>query len=170
MNWSYRPFNNEYELLLVPAVSSSRLLARNTTDPRRYFGYVDSTVRRQRGTPDVYDRRRLRRLDQRPGSLSASLEFLRVGAIEQGRGLSAQLHRLFAYVGVPSRFANTQLQMRPDLAGQADGTPHYFHTPFNRISSYREPGRINLNTVTSADVLFGALNMYCPAPVRQNSS
>ena len=31
LNWSYRPFNNEYELLLVPAVSSSRLLARSTT-------------------------------------------------------------------------------------------------------------------------------------------
>ena len=29
LNWSYRPFNNEYELLLVPTVSSSRLLARN---------------------------------------------------------------------------------------------------------------------------------------------
>ena len=45
MDWSYRPFNNEYELLLVPTVSSSKLLARNTIDPRRYYGYVDGAVR-----------------------------------------------------------------------------------------------------------------------------
>ena len=35
LNFSYRPFNNEYELLLVPALSSSRLLARSIADPRR---------------------------------------------------------------------------------------------------------------------------------------
>ncbi len=52
LNWSYRPFNNVYELMLVPALSSSRLLARNTVDPRRYFGYVDGAVRRT-GTLDV---------------------------------------------------------------------------------------------------------------------
>ena len=45
MNWSYRPFNNVYELLLVPTVSSSRLLARNTTFQRRYYGYMDSATR-----------------------------------------------------------------------------------------------------------------------------
>ena len=45
LNYSYRPFNNVYELMLVPTVSSSKLLARNTVDPRRYFQYVDGAVR-----------------------------------------------------------------------------------------------------------------------------
>ena len=34
LNFSYRPFNNVYELLLVPTVSSSKLLARNTVNPQ----------------------------------------------------------------------------------------------------------------------------------------
>ena len=120
LNWSYRPFNNEYELLLVPTVSSSKLLARNTTDPRRYFGYVDGAVRADQYGWQLSGSARLRRLDQRPGSVSASLEFLRVGRNRARRALTAQLHRLFAYVGVPSRFANAQLQMRADLAGATE--------------------------------------------------
>ena len=82
LNFSYRPFNNEYELLLVPTVSQSRLLARNTVDPRRYFAYVDSAVR-SANPQSVYNRAG-RRPGQRPGPLSASLEFLRVGKIESG--------------------------------------------------------------------------------------
>ncbi len=82
-------------------------------------------------------------------------------------GLSSQLERVFAYVGVPSRFADTQLQMRPDLAGQADGPPNFFHTPFNQIPRYRVPGMINLNTISSSDELFGAMNLYF-TPLSQN--
>jgi hypothetical protein len=168
LNWSYRPFNNEYELLLVPAVSSSRLLARNTIDPRRYYNYVDqktrATIIAGPAPQDFYD-------VSTSGQVSYPhlLNFFESQQSSKA-GLSAQLHRLFAYVGVPSRFANTRLQVRPDLAGQsgAGTAEHYFHTPFNWISRYREPGRINLNTVTSSDVLFGALNMYLP-PLEQNS-
>jgi len=162
LNWSYRPFNNEYELLLVPTVSSSRLLARNTLDARRYFAYVDGAVRAAGQTQDVYDGATV---DQVP--YPHLLNFFESGKSSAPPGTAAQFHRLLAYVGVPSRFANAQLQMRADLAGAAGGN-HYFHTPFNRISRGREPGRINLNTVTSADVLFGALNMYM-SPLQQNS-
>jgi hypothetical protein len=35
---------------------------------------------------------------------------------------------------------------------------HNFHPPYNRISRYREPGRVNLNTVYSRDVLRALLN------------
>ena len=161
LNWSYRPFNNEYELLLVPTVSSSKLLARSVltgADPRRYFGYVDGAVRGQQ-PQDVYD-----------GSTSGQvpyphlLNFFESGKSSQA-GIAAQFHRLLAYVGVPSRFANTQLQMNPTPAMNTGS--HYFHAPFNRISRFREPGRINLNTVTSPDVLFGALNMF--PPLMQNA-
>ena len=83
-------------------------------------------------------------------------------------GVSAQFHRLLYYLGVPSRFANVQMQMQAQLAGQSQAnSPHWFHTPYNRISRYREPGMINLNTVTSSDVLFGAMNTYCQ-PIEEN--
>jgi len=165
LNWSYRPFNNEYELLLVPMVSSSRLLARSTTAPRRYYNYVDGSVRTATTAgggyqpQDVYD-----------GSTSNQVPYPHLlnffeSQQSSNAGASAQLHRLFAYVGVPSRFANVQLQMPPAEAGSTTApytAAHYFHTPFNWIPKYREPGRINLNTVTSSDVLMGAMNIYFP--------
>jgi hypothetical protein len=158
LHWSYRPFHNEYELLMVPTVSSSKLLARSTLDPRRYYNYVDSSVRTNvAGQPlPVYD-----------GSAGSQvpyphlLNFFASGQSSKA-GLSAQMHRLFAYVGVPSRFASSQLHVRADVADKSGAgyAPNYFHTPFNRISWYREPGRINLNTITSSDVLLGAMNIY----------
>ncbi len=155
LNWAYRPFNNVYELLLVPTVSSSRLLARNANNERGYYGYEDGAMRAAQPQA-VYD-----------GSNPSNLPYPHLLNFFDSKksssvGSSAQFHRLLYYVGVPSRFANTQIQVRADNAGQAPSTPaHEFHTPDNRISRYREPGLINLNTVTSPDVLFGAMNAYC---------
>jgi hypothetical protein len=36
---------------------------------------------------------------------------------------------------------------------------HCFHPPFNLISDYREPGKINLNTIYTPEVLQGLLNV-----------
>jgi hypothetical protein len=153
LNWSYRPLQNAYEVLLVPTVSSSRLLARNAINPRAYYGYADGSVRTaiNGSGVSVYDF---------GGALPYPhlLNFFESGESSKA-GASAQLHRLFAYLGLPSKFANTQIQMRPDLA---EGSANYFNTPFNRISRYREPGPINFNTITSPDVLFGAMNVYYP--------
>jgi hypothetical protein len=165
LNWAYRPFNNIYELMLVPTVSSSRLLARKVSaqvQQRGYYGYVDGSVRGSTDgngggyTPQaVYD-----------GSNPTQVPYPHLlNFFESSKsskpGASAQFHRLLYYLGVPSRFSNTQLQVRADIAGQAPSTPaHCFHTPYNRISRYREPGLINLNTVGSPDVLFGAMNAY----------
>ena len=180
LNWAYRPFFNEYELLQVTALSSSKLLARalTTTDPRHYFGYVDSPVRAST-VQHVYD--------PLPAATPSNqvpyphllnfFESTKSSAWSSGTpptpGFGAQLARIFAYVGVPSRFANTQLQAQAYNAGlNANSTPpqqgplNCFHTPFNRISRYREPGRINPNTLTSPDVLFGAMNLYLNSPTQ----
>ena len=109
---------------------------------------------------------RLRRVDQQPGSLSAPLEFLRVAAIEQVARAGNLCGAVAPVVGLRGRAVEIRQRAAsdaPDMAGLSGGTAHYFHTPFNRISRYREPGRINLNTLTSSDVLFGAMNMYLPA-------
>ena len=70
-----------------------------------------------------------------------------------------ELHRLLEYVGVPSRFDCAQTQINP---ASAIGNPgaHSFHPPFNRVSNYRDPGRINLNTISSPEVLQGLLNYF----------
>ena len=192
MNWPYRPFNNEYELLLVPAVSSSRLLSHpvfelsTATKPptnRRHFGFVDSVMR---SNSDAKVTRTggggytpANAFAEAPNPFPASGTTIINNAVPfphllnffestpaNVKGTSAQYHRVLAYVGVPSKFANTQIQLRPDVAG-ANTSPHYFHTPYNRISRYREPGRINFNSITSPDVLLGALNMWFP-PLQQN--
>jgi hypothetical protein len=65
-----------------------------------------------------------------------------------------QFHRVFDLVGVPSRFVGTDIQIDPASAAATSGT-HTFHTPFNRIPTYREPGKINLNTIYEENVLNG---------------
>jgi hypothetical protein len=69
---------------------------------------------------------------------------------------TSQLYRVLEYVNVPSRFVSSETQIDPTNAAAA-GTAHMFHPPFNRIPSYREPGRINLNTIFSETVYNGLM-------------
>ncbi len=103
LNWSYRPFNNEYELLLVPALSSSRLLARNKLDPRRYYNYVDKATRAtfSASSLTVYDPAANAQLSLQR-AYPHLLDFFESGK-SSATGLTLQLHRVLAYVGVPSR-------------------------------------------------------------------
>ena len=69
-----------------------------------------------------------------------------------------KLHRLLDLVHVPSRFVGTELQGRPDSFAMAGN--HAFHPPFNRIPTYREPGKVNINTIVSQDVWRGVMNLW----------
>ena len=152
-NWAYRPFINEYELLQVPCTSSSQLLV-NNNGARAGYGYVDQASRA--AGLDVYD----------PVAGGAAnnfphlLNFFESAASTGGAGTSPQFHRVLAYLSVPTPFSHMTTQARPDLAAAAG--LHWFHTPFNGISWYREPGRVNLNTLASSNVFMGVVN-YHPA-------
>ena len=63
---------------------------------------------------------------------------------------NTKFYRILDYVGVPSPFIYTEIQAPPSLA--AGSTGHFFKPPFNRIPLYREPGRININTIPSERV------------------
>ncbi|MCD4727116.1 MAG: hypothetical protein K8R46_05620 [Pirellulales bacterium] len=69
-----------------------------------------------------------------------------------------ELHRVLEYLGVPSPFVGTGTWANPNLAASTAG--HAFHPPFSRISAYREPGRINLNTIYSQGVFQGLMNGF----------
>ena len=58
---------------------------------------------------------------------------------------------------MPSRFVQTETFINPNNATSGS---HSFHPPFNRIYHYREPGRINLNTIYSQDVFNGLMNYF----------
>jgi len=76
----------------------------------------------------------------------------------------AGLHRLLDYVHVPSPFVGSETWLSPATFGDTTtavaniNDPRYLRQPpFNRISEYREPGRVNLNTIVSAEVWDGGI-------------
>ena len=76
---------------------------------------------------------------------------------------AAGLHRILEFLMVPSPFVGTQLQSSPN-AFSAPGNKHYYHPPFNYISNYREPGRVNINTIASERVWKGVINDVNASP------
>jgi len=70
---------------------------------------------------------------------------------------AAPLCRLLDYLHVPSRFVGTELQANPTNCTTGD---HSFHPPFNHISNYRDPGKVNINTIFSVDVWRGLTNYF----------
>ncbi len=77
---------------------------------------------------------------------------------------AGNLHRIFDYVDVPSRFVGTRLWYNPDaFVDSANTPPLYFSIPFNHLSRFRNPGKININTIadttsgTGPSILDGVL-------------
>ena len=134
LTWNNRPFANQLELLLVPALKSRDLLM-------NYDLWVAASA------PAPYTK-----------PLEPFPQLLDFFYSDKTAGKSTQLHRLLEYVGVPSQFACADIQADPSAAQINAG--HAFHPPFNRISNYREPGRINLNTIYSEEVFNGLMNGF----------
>ena len=86
------------------------------------------------------------------------LNFFQSGQSSANPATAPQLYRLLEYVTVPSPFVQTETFVNPNTASLPG--MHNFHPPFNRISKYREPGKINLNTIYNADVLNGLMNYF----------
>jgi hypothetical protein len=128
LTWLNRPLASDLELLMVPSTRPSELLG--------HFGMRPAS-------PDPYT------------SLGVP-HLLNFFHGESG------FYRLLDLVHVPSRFADTELMGNPQHFSEvvpAGALPtHNFHPPYNWISRYREPGRVNLNTVYSRDVLRALLN------------
>jgi hypothetical protein len=72
------------------------------------------------------------------------------GSMQPGWSIPVPTHLLFDAVHVPTRFAGIHRTTTQNLAASTgiSGTV----TTVNQLSSFREPGRVNLNTVLSDDV------------------
>ncbi len=70
-----------------------------------------------------------------------------------------EFYRLLDLVGVPSPYVGTEIQGNPTTFADPRWQ-HSFHPPYNRIPNYREPGRVNLNTIASANVWQGLMNGF----------
>ena len=129
--WNNRPFANVLELMNVPRTSPATML--------EYFGIqplapTDEIIRMPHG--NLY-----------------LMPFL---AAKNGSGVSSismddpGLCRLFDYVEVPSRFMGTSKWL--DLNVNDPEKPAGFLAPNNRLRMWRDPGKVNLNTVTDVAV------------------
>jgi hypothetical protein len=132
--WFGRPYVNQLELMLVPASHPARLL----------WEFQPCT-----GTTSDYQA-----ADKDHAPFPELLNFMQAGT---SNGMN-QFARVLDYVAVPSWFAGTELQVNPTYAAAAAPGSHTFFPPYNNISTYREPGRINLNTVYTQDVFSGLMN------------
>ncbi len=150
LNWNNRPYASAAELMLVPTLSSSRLLAYSPASPGLYYNYVTGAV-------DPYSPTSISQIPypHLPNFFNSSPSSTPGGP---------ELHRIFDYLTVPSLFADASIQANPTNAEVA-GDPalgaayqHPFHPPFNWIPNYREPGKINLNTIYDEKVFQGLMN------------
>lgn len=81
-------------------------------------------------------------------------------------------YRLLDYVHVPSKFVGTDTMLNPSVFNRLgeDLTPNTIDdvllpndprqsllTPFNQVAKYREPGRVNVNTISDARVWDGGV-------------
>ena len=161
LTWNNRPYVSSNELMLVPAVRSSQLLRAFTTPetapraPRDM--YADDPVNISRletpRAPLFVD-----------GTFGHLMNFFRYEDDPGGVG-GAGLYRLLEYVQTPSRYVGAETWLNPRVfrgqnsvaANMTSTSDPRFHRgpPFNRISAYRDPGRVNLNTIASDSVWEG---------------
>ena len=125
--WLDRPFVSPAELLLVPSSPPSRLLA-EADYPRRTLQENDYNV------------------NDYP--FAGTLGWF---------APQTRLHRVLEFLEVPSRFVYAHKMLSPQRATGPTSVPHRFHPPFNFLSRFRDPGRVNLNTAFDQGHVLAAL-------------
>ena len=153
LQWNNRPFVSQLELMMVPRSSSSQLLK-------------DYSFRNNNRDPYIISHG-----NQTNAAYGHLLNFLESDPVPNGPNPnrpSSNFHRLFDYAEVQSYFTGAQTYLNPyvfqddgvrpvnpQLTGREELRP-----PFNRITNYRDPGRINLNTIFDRYVFEGLMGKH----------
>ncbi|MBT4693257.1 MAG: hypothetical protein HOB73_07935 [Planctomycetaceae bacterium] len=141
LQWNNRPFVSQFELMMVPRSRSSRLL--------HDYAHFNSAINPFDAIPNG---------DPQDGQYHHLLNFFESGNDQ------TNFHRLFDYTEVPSHYAGAQTFLNPHVfQGNGFGT-NEMHPPFNRISNFRDPGRININTIFDPVVYNGLMNGHPGTP------
>jgi len=125
LTWNNRPFANQGELMLVPSTSAEQTL-------RLYSSNTG-------GNPFS------------PTSFVFPFQHLMNFWMSNdgSAGSAPYYYRALEFLHVPSRFVGTETFMKPLATGLSSeqSLGSLFYAPFNKISHYREPGRVNINTI-----------------------
>lgn len=141
--WHNRPYMNSAELLLVPTSSPNRLVLEISPDNQT----IPTNAGANPYSPAAGDGRALRQ----PFAHLMNM-------FESGNGAqSMNLSRLLDYVEVPSNFVGTERWYTPSNMSNIAPSPgnpapvfvppYLYRPPFNKLSRFRDPGRININTI-----------------------
>lgn len=144
LTWLNRPFANPMELMQVPATSSSQLLmSYSSVGGSRYLAGEEAFGQLPNFFAAAQDTFTYGSPADATGKLHQYRQYNLATSVERG---PSHLYRLFEYVHVPSRFIDSQIDSRAGL-----------------LSTYREPGKINLNTLAEQDILTGLMNRHALA-------
>jgi hypothetical protein len=150
-----RPLSSPMELLLVSCYSQGQLL--------HMFQPLPPPSPGPQRTFNPYNQ-----LDPNfAAPFSHLLNFFQTGNPGPGAPakISPQLARLLEYLEVPCPFSGTEKWFNPGNTNQHFGDPaasgtvaYMYRPPFNRLSRFADPGRININTVYDQKVLEGVFS------------
>jgi len=157
LTWSNRPYANIAELMMVPATHPGRLL----------FEF---------SLADVSDNPYNAELKPGPsGHLAPFSHLLNFFNSSIDPTIGVNLSQMFEYLQVPSPFVGTQEVLNPQTfawtrgaVGEPSSSPAGvepagtagLHPPFNMVSNYRDPGKVNINTITGGLDSTGTLRSY----------
>jgi hypothetical protein len=143
LTWNNRPFVSQLELLLVPGTDSRGLVTMHNTHERF-----------RNGAYNPY-----KPTSSQPGKLPPAPfpHLMNFFHSKSGSTAAPELMRLLEFTHVPSTFVGTHTWLNPAAFVSGHGTEKH-HPPFNKVSTYRQPGRINVNTIFSKEVFRSLMN------------
>jgi hypothetical protein len=152
-----RPLMSPMELLMVPAWSQARLM--HEFQPMVQPGTPRPTVNPYNQTAMNFG-----------PVFTQLLNFFQTGNPNaMPTKISPQLTRLFDYVEVPCPFSGTEKWFNPGNTNGHFGDPSpaasatvasMYRPPFNKMSRFADPGKININTIYDDAVLEAALGSF----------
>ena len=162
LTWNNRPFVSPLELMLVPSSPPARLTWELTVGNATLNPYDAETppLAKPFGGVAVDRKSPFGPFGQLPNFFHSNDTTVTPPPTPPA---SPNLYRVFEYLGVPSPFIGTETVLNPLVFGNALPDTLLHRPPFNTVSTYREPGRINLNTIASERV-WNALMDGQPGP------
>jgi hypothetical protein len=139
INWNARPYVSVMELLDVPASAPDRFLVD--------FATPGTAATPPTAPPNPYDPNQPRAI------YTHLLNFFNTK--DTTYAPQGDYFMALEFMTVPSRFIGTETYFNPNVFSNIDG----FLPPYNTFSNYRDPGKLNLNTMTSIDELRALLNL-----------